>query len=182
MSGMIPSFVTGANSKVCIGPNTVAYAQDTSYNVTVSTIPIETMGRYEVVSNEPIAYFVDGTLSIIRYTKGSQTLLSTAQKALDKTNPAGNGVGTIPTGTVTAADMFDPANLPASQTFDLVIYRKGQNPANPEMFITIHDCRFTRKGAALTKRGIWVEQFAFNAILLDDDSMTANTSGDQDQT
>jgi hypothetical protein len=57
MAGKTPSFITGATAKIKIGALTMAYAQDVSYNTTVTTIPIETMGRYEVVSNEPVAYF-----------------------------------------------------------------------------------------------------------------------------
>jgi hypothetical protein len=55
MAGKKPSFITGATAKIKIGNLTMAYAQDVSYSTTVTTIPIETMGRYEVVSNEPVA-------------------------------------------------------------------------------------------------------------------------------
>ena len=177
MAGKKPSFITGANAKIKAGDLTLAYAQDVSYNVTMTTIPIETMGRYEVVSNEPVAYFVDGTLSVIRYTSVAQGMNGAAA--------TGNGVGNWkfnnPTGT-DASQHMNPSELLASQTWDLDIYQKYDNGGTvaSQKVIKLTDCRFTRKGGAINKRGVLVEQFAFNAILQDDDSYTAGNSGDTD--
>jgi hypothetical protein len=71
MAGIHAGFVTGARAKIKIGGQTMGYAADVAYNITVATIPIETMGKYEVHSNEPVSYTVDGSFSIVRYTKGS---------------------------------------------------------------------------------------------------------------
>lgn len=179
MAGKKPSFITGANAKIKAGDLTLAYAQDVSYNVTMTTIPIETMGRYEVVSNEPVAYFVDGTLSVIRYTSVAQGMSGAAA--------TGNGVGNWkfnnPTGT-DASQHMNPSQLLASQTWDLDIYQKFDNAGAvaSQKVIKLSDCRFTRKGGSINKRGVLVEQFAFNAILQDDDSFTAGNSGDSDLT
>ena len=192
MAGKKPSFITGATAKVKIGNLTMAYAQDVSYNAAVTTIPIETMGRYEVVSNEPVAYFVDGTLSIIRYTAaatgagvaidGANT--TTGNSVNEWNNTAGSGGN--------AGASFDPGRLISSETFDLEIFSKipgdSAQPASgssgtvqTESVIKLRDCRFTRKGGGINKRGVLVEQFAFNAILADNDSTTeVGTSGDQD--
>lgn len=175
MAGIKPAFVTGANAKIKAGNITLAYAQDVSYNVTVTTIPIETMGRYEVVSNEPVAYFVDGTLSVIRYTEAAQNM--------DKTNPTGegNGIGKWNlNGTPgEGAKHINPAQLLASETWDLEVFQKTEAGDVPAV-IRLFDCRFTRKGGAINKRGVLVEQYAFNAILADDDSFDAARSGDID--
>ena len=180
MAGMKPGFITGANAKVKIGGITLAYAQDVSYNVTTTTIPIETMGRYEVVSNEPVAFFVDGTLSVIRYTKIA------AEGSMAGAASAGNGIGNwnfkVPNGS-NAASHVNPGDLLASQTFDLEIYQKFDNNGQvgeSEVVVKLHDCRFTRKGGAINKRGVLVEQFAFNAIYKDDDSFDKKGSGDID--
>lgn len=185
MAGKIPSFVTGANAKIKVGKLTMAYAQDVSYNVTVTTIPIETMGRYEVVSNEPVAYFVDGTLSVIRYTKIAQA------NGMSGAAAGGNGIGNwnYATGAV-ASDMMNPGNMLGSQTFDLNIYQKAETDpgtangagtiVDTQTVITLTDCRLTRKGGAINKRGVLVEQFSFNAILQSDDSYNGANSGDQD--
>ena len=172
MAGKTPAFVTGATAKIKVGNVTLAYAQDVSYNVTVTTIPIETMGRYEVVSNEPVAYFVDGTLSVIRYTKEASNM--------EGASAEGNGVGkwNLNGGNGEGAKGFNPGNMLASETWDLEVFQKtdGADAA----VIKLRDCRFTRKGGGINKRGVLVEQFAFNAILAQDDSFAASNSGDQD--
>jgi len=175
MAGKSPSFITGATAKIKIGNLTMAYAQDVSYNTTITTIPIETMGRYEVVSNEPVAYFVDGTLSIIRYTKEASQMNGTAQNG----NSVEQMINTSGSGG-TAGDSFDPARIIASESFDLEVFQKLAS-AGTESVGKLRDCRFTRKGGSINKRGVLVEQFAFNAILMDNDSAVAvGNSGDND--
>jgi hypothetical protein len=184
MAGKKPSFITGATAKIKVAGLTMAYAQDVSYNATITTIPIETMGRYEVVSNEPVAFFVDGSLSVIRYTKGGAELANPVSGSAK----AGNSVNQW--GTQGAA--FDPGKLLGSETFDLEIFSKlpgdnlnvGTNEApiyDTELVIKLKDCRFTRKGGSINKRGVLVEQYAFNAILADnDDAFQSSNSGDED--
>lgn len=175
MAGKTPSFITGATAKIKIGNLTMAYAQDVSYNTTVTTIPIETMGRYEVVSNEPVAYFVDGTLSIVRYTKEAAAMNGAAANGNSVeqwNNVVGNGGN--------AGNGFDPARMIASETFDVQVFQKLTD-GNTESVGKLRDCRFTRKGGAINKRGILVEQFAFNAILMDNDAdVEVGHSGDND--
>jgi hypothetical protein len=175
MAGKTPSFITGATAKIKIGALTAAYAQDVSYNTTITTIPIETMGRYEVVSNEPVAYFVDGSLSIIRYTKEASHMNGAAAHG----NSVNQMINTAGSGGI-AGDGFDPAKMIASETFDIEIFQKLAS-GGTESVGKLRDCRFTRKGGAINKRGILVEQFSFNAILMDNDSVTsAGHSGDTD--
>jgi len=175
MAGIKPAFITGANAKIKAGNVTLAYCQDCSYNVTVTTIPIETMGRYEVVSNEPVAYFVDGTLSVIRYTS--------AARNMDKVNPTGegNGIGkwNLHGEAGEGANHVNPGKLLSSATWDLEIFQKTDEGDVPAV-IRLFDCRFTRKGGGLNKRGVLVEQYAFNAIVADDDSFDVSRSGDID--
>ncbi len=177
MAGKTPSFITGATAKIKVGALTMAYAQDVSYNTAVTHIPIETMGRYEVVSNEPVAYFVDGTLSIIRYTKEASAMNGAAENgnSVEQWNNADGSGGT-------AGDGFDPARIIASETFDLEVFQKIATPSGgTESVGKLRDCRFTRKGGGINKRGVLVEQFAFNAILMDNDAdVEAGNSGDLD--
>jgi hypothetical protein len=203
MASIKPSFITGANAKIKVDNITMAYAQDVSYSVTVATIPIETMGRYEVVSNEPVAYFVEGTLSVIRYS-------SVAGGANDANNvnvygaaSDGNGIGKWnPTGKKDfdgndvndKSHHFNPGKLLASQTWDMEVYQKywgdeipasGDDPAVPAAVRThlvakLKDCRLISKTGSITKRGVLVEQFQFNAILAEDDSFEVSGSGDGD--
>ena len=185
MAAKIPSFITGANAKVKAGGKTFAYASDVSYQVAVDTIPIETMGRYEAVSNEPVNYSVAGELSVVRYTSIAKT------NGMPGTNTSGNGLGAVNYTTGgNGADEINPGNILMSQTWDLAVFQKTQsgataaggvaNVTDAVAFITIKDCRFTRKSAGLTKRGMLVDRLSFVGIIASDDSFDASFSGDTD--
>lgn len=187
MSGRKPSFVTGANSKIKLGGKTFAYASDVSYQVVIDTVPIETMGRYEAVTNEPVNYSVAGELSVVRYTAIAKT------NNMPGTSTNGNGLGAVTATTGgNMSEHINPGNLLLSQTWDLAVYQKTQNAATAPgatavtveavEFITIKDCRFTRKSAAINKRGILVDRLSFVGILADDDSFDSSMSGDDDLT
>ncbi len=179
------SFITGANAKIKVGGKTFAYASDVSYQVTVDTVPIETMGRYEAVSNEPVNYSVAGELSVVRYTSIAQT------NSMPGAATGGNGLGKVTATTGgTMSEHINPGNLLLSQTWDLSVYQKTQTAVTAggatavtteaDEFITIKDCRFTRKSAALNKRGILVDRLAFVGIMADDESFDSSGSGDTD--
>lgn len=185
MAGKEVSFITGANAKIKIGGKTFAYASDVSYQVVVDTIPIETMGRYEAVTNEPVNYTVAGELSVVRYTEIAKS------NNMPGTSTGGNGLGKVNYTTGgNAANEINPGNLLFSQSWDLSVYQKTQNAVagagtaaattEASEFITIKDCRFVRKSAALTKRGILVDRLAFVGILADDESFDGAYSGDED--
>ena len=73
MAGKKAGFITGANAKIKMFGETIAFATDVSYDVTVDNVPVEAMGRYEVFSYEPVGYRIAGSLSIIRYTGRAKT-------------------------------------------------------------------------------------------------------------
>jgi hypothetical protein len=181
MAGKKPSFITGATAKIRIGNLTIAYAEDVSYSTTVTTIPIETMGRYEVVSNEPVAYFVDGTLSIIRYTKEAGKKTQDNKSIYPGAAINGNSVNQIG---ISAG--LDPSKMIASETFDVEIFQKFQKldsegkPQNDTISVVkLRDCRVISRSGAITKRGVLTERFSFKAIYIDDD-IAVGGSGDID--
>lgn len=185
MASKKPSFITGANAKIKVGGKTFAYASDVSYQVVVDVIPVETMGRYEAVTHEPVNYTVAGELSVVRYTGIAKT------NNMPGTNTGGNGLGKVSYTTGgNGADEINPGNLLMSQTWDLAVYQKEQNAAtagggtaatvDSVEFITIKDCRFTRKSSGLNKRGILVDRLSFVGILADDESFDSSYSGDTD--
>jgi len=187
MAGKKPSFITGANAKIKVGGKTFAYAADVSYQIAVDTIPIETMGRYEAVSNEPVNYSVAGELSVVRYTGIAK------QNNMPGTNTGGNGLGKVNYTTGgNGSDEINPGNILFSQTWDLSVFQKEQVAATAAggsatttetvEFITIKDCRFTRKSGGLNKRGILVDRLSFVGILADDESFDVSNSGDIDLT
>ena len=179
-----PSFVTGANAKIVVGGKTFAYASDVSYAVTVDTIPVETMGRYEAVTNEPVNYTVGGELSVVRYTKvASGTSTTNPFKTADGGNgPLKSGIG----------GFFDPASILASATVDIVVFQKkiaavstsGASVPAPatEQVVKIKDCRMNRLSGGLNKRGLLVERMSFVGVLLDanDGDLVSGQSGDTD--
>ena len=179
MSKLKPVFITGANAKITIDNVTLAYAIDVNYAIQVDHIAVETMGRYEAVSNEPVNYSVGGSLSVIRYTKKSY---DAAQNKLPGLHADGNSAKQI------APSQFNPGNLLASETFDLIVYQKltkskntdNKSVPDPESVMTITDCRFTSRGAGLSKRNLLVEQFNFVGILANDESEAVSTSSDTD--
>ena len=196
MANQVPTFVTGANAKITVDGVTFAYASDVSYQVAVDTIAIETMGRYEAVTNEPVNYTVSGDLSVVRYT-------SLANKTADTHSVKGNGLGNVTgTSTETQSFQFDPGNMLTSSSWDLVVYQKYASAAGLKGtsliasgsadagaiatgvsqlgIIKISDCRFNRKSAGITKRGILVDRLSFVGILASDESFAASPSGDTD--
>ena len=194
MASQVPTFITGANAKITVDGKTFAYASDVSYVVSVDTIPIETMGRYEAVTIEPVNYSVAGTLNVVRYT-------SLANNTANTSSSKGNGLGNV-TGTSggTQSDQFNPGNMLLSASWDLVVYQKYASAAGltgtseisngqPDgtikgvsqlAIIRISDCRFTRKSASITKRGILVDALSFVGILASDESFVSSPSGDID--
>jgi hypothetical protein len=181
MAQQKPIFVTGANAKIQVDSKTFAYASDVSYNVSVDTIPVETMGRYEAIANEPVNYSVSGELSVVRYTK----LAGGAN--MPGTNAQGNGLGNAAGSTNgKRSDEFNPGSMLLSQTWDLAVYQKTEATAgaidSTQQFIKIIDCRFRNKTSGLNKRGLWVERLSFVGRLHQDDSFEVTNSGDIDFT
>lgn len=185
MAGKLPTFVTGANAKIKLGGKTFAYCSDVAYNIAVDVVPIETMGRYEAVTLEPVNYSVSGDLSVVRYTKVA------GDAGMPGTNASGNGLGNVELGTGNkGSNQFDPGNMLVSATWDLEVYQKTQAAATAagaiaataesQKIITIRDCRFTRKSSGISKRGILVDRLSFMGILGDDESFDASYSGDTD--
>jgi len=171
MANKKPGFITGANAKIKMFGNTIAFVTDISYNVEVQTIPVEAMGRYEAYSNEPVGYAVSGGFSVIRYTPYAfKADTSTAPDADD-----GAGIsGTASTGNATSyiaagsgAAHFDPSQILQSYTFDLEIQQKISNTQAYNL-VKIVDCRMTRRGMTLNKRGVWIEQYGYIGLLLQD--------------
>lgn len=180
MAKMKPGFITGANAKIKMFNKTIAYCADVAYNVTVQTIPIESMGKYEVHSNEPVAYTVDGSFSIIRYTKNA-TKASAGGIIKDAADGKNNAPESIEDGANgNAGQHLDPAQLLNSQTFDLEIHEKRAD--SDTAVYRVMDCRIVRRGMSLNKRGAVVDNYAFVGILATDEDIgtKAGNSGKED--
>jgi hypothetical protein len=167
-----PGLVTGSNAKLKFGGKTLAYATDVSYSVDVSVVPVEVMGSYEVITNEPIAVNVRGSFTIVRYTaKGNAGLPASAKD--------GNGVGRFGGG---QTDAFNPGKMLSTSTVDLEIFQKSAQvgtdgaASSVDSIVKISDCRLTRLSSGLNKRGIMTESYDFVGILYSDESFAGAAS------
>jgi hypothetical protein len=164
MANIGPTFLTGANAKIMIDSKLIAYAADVSYNIDAMTVPVEVMGRYEVLSNETVAYGVNGSFTVVRYAKGMATGAG-VEDAAESGNAANNlGVGSN----------LDPQRMLQSSTFDLNVYQKYAEvadslatgaPHSVVGVIAITDCRIVRRVGSITKRGVLMETYAFVGVL-----------------
>jgi hypothetical protein len=162
-----PMFLTGANAKIVINNKLIAYAADVSYNIDAITIPVEVMGRYEVLSNETIAYGVNGSFTVVRY---AQDMAVNAK--IDDAAQSGNAADNLGVGL-----HQNPSKMLESSTFQLDIFQKYKEAADPNAapapagnvsmvgIFTIENCRIVRRVGSLSKRGVLMETYAFVGIL-----------------
>jgi hypothetical protein len=193
MAGKKTSLISGANAKLKINGVTMAYAVDFQYNVSIQTIPVETMGRIEVLANEPIAMSINGSFTVVRYAN--------AAKAGDIYGAAkdGNGIGVWGTeppagasakpSAATGVDQglsshVNPSKILLSRTVDIEIFQRAASAAGADStFIKkIVDARITGMSGSVNKRGILMESFTFVAEMLNDDSFSSAASGEIDLT
>ena len=170
MAGRQSAFVTGANARVKVDQKALAYATDVSYNIAVQTIPIETMGTYEVRDNVAVAYTVDGSFSVIKYTSAAQALEA---DTIPNGAAGGNKPSKVNLQEGTMANHLNPKAILSSGTFDLEIYEQlpsasGIGDGETKNVFSVKDCRITRRGMTLNKRGVYVDQYAFVGILAAD--------------
>lgn len=170
MAGTTPKFFTGAMAKILLTtpdgvPVILAYASDVSYNVDVITIPIDTLGRYEPASIEPVAYGVSGSFSVVRYT-------GAAAKNANAPDASANGNSSAQMG---IDSHTNPGKFDTTKTFDIEIRQKYDSGASGEYGIfKVQDCHITRKAGSLTKRGALIENYSFVGVLAGDTDPTTN--------
>lgn len=189
MAGKTTGFITGAHAKLQIDtgdgkPLTVAFVNDLSYAIDTVTAPVESFGRYEVHANEPIAYGISGTFSVLRWTKGAITAAKTDKNGVELSiNPgAPGGIGALGTG---MHNHLNPQMMLLASTFDLTVSVKKASTANTAedvAFFKLIDCKITGRRASLNKRGVLIDQYSFVGILATDidGGIQVATSGNTD--
>jgi hypothetical protein len=184
MSGKAIQMITGANAILKVDEVTIAYAMNVSYDIQVQTIPIEPMGNYEVLAYEPIATYVSGSLTIIRYhglgTAKTQAVAPTndvEKEPIKSFIDRGNGLGNF--GTVNSQGnqaFLNPAEIIASKTIDIEVFRKqvkSDGTVSSERVIKIRDARLEQVSATLNKNSVLMETYTFVAEMMDGDSYTS---------
>jgi len=101
-------------------------------------------------------------------------------------NELGNGPSDISeAGGGSMGDHLNPAKILGSVTFDLEIHEKRDylgTDLEAAVFI-VSDCRVTRRGMTLNKRGVMVDNYAYVGILAGDkDVITADEVGNSAMT
>jgi len=171
-----PAFVSGANAKLAIADTNyiLAFASDVNFTVDVTVVPIEAIGKIQIISYEPVAYSVAGSMNVMRYTgkqmrtAGLAGTLTTADTTYSNVN-VGNAANDIAQNYAKFGAHFDPEAYMASETFDLIVFVKSTELAGSaattswDQLYTIKNCRLTRRGNALTKRGVMVDAYSFVA-------------------
>lgn len=195
MSGLKPTFITGATAKIRLNGKTIAFCQDFSCSVQIATQTPKVLGKYEGDSVEPLGYLVSGSFSIVRYAKGireangpSSTPFGLAE------NDAGNGVGNwgtawggkpgdfearngILTADGRAQEALDPSKFATGTTFDIQIYQKVDRDAEYLGVLNVRNARITQADFGMSKRSVATERFNFVALYVDGDGFVANSSG-----
>lgn len=173
MAGKQAGMVTGANAKIQVAGHTLAYAVDMQYVIRTDVIPLEVLGRVEVLSHEPISTSVRGSFTIARYTKQAVEV----NTQITDSSPLGNGVKALGDSSTDATgkmgDAFNPQKVITTSTVDIVVYQRipgkaGTSASDFSKFITISDCRLTQLSGSLNKRGILMEAYEFVGILYSD--------------
>lgn len=153
--------ITGANGKIKINGKTLGYATGVTVFTRVDMISGETMGRYEVVSNEPISYSTGGSFSMLRYTLAADGNLP----GIDTTNKS-NSINSTGVG-----GQVNPSTILNSAAFDIEIYQlTGDVLDKSYQIFKIQDCRITSRSGGVNKRGIYEETFNFVGVLSQDDA------------
>jgi hypothetical protein len=151
--------ITGANGKIKINGKTLGYATSLNMSTRVDMIPGETMGRYEVVSNEPIAYSTSGSFTMLRYT-----LAADDAKLPGISGDKSNSIGAIGLG-----GHVNPSLLLNSAAFDVEVYQKTGDANSTYQIFKVSNCRITSRSGGVNKRGIYEEVFNFVGVLSEDD-------------
>lgn len=192
MSGVRPTFITGANAKVRLNNKTLAYCTDLSYSVQILTQTPKVLGMYEGSSVEPLGYTVSGSFTVIRYVKDVKDSVGGKPPQGLATNDAGNGVGNWGTvwGGQSGADFLarsgvgndgrahealDPSKFQTGTTFDIQVFQK--TPSGDIGVANVRNARITQADFSITKKGAAVQRFNFTALYADEDSFVADFSG-----
>lgn len=185
MSGMKPFFLSGANAKIRVNNQTIAFCTNLSYSVTVNTAEPTVLGMYEASSLESLGYKVSGSFTVIRYVADIKTDIggTAPHGAIDN----GNGLGTLTSSNLLdklttdgrAHQNLDPSKLHKGTGFDIEIFQKFEN--GQRAVAKIRYARITKADFNLSVRGAATQTFNFVALYADEDSFQADFSGQGQQ-
>lgn len=192
MSGKVPFFITGANAKIKVAGKTLAMCTDVSYSIRVKHVAPHVLGVFEAFTQEPQGYEVTGSFTVVRYVRKLQGYIADqhGHSPPDVSN-AGNGIGAWgpSSGKNTSANRanasirgnrpdqsLDPGFMHVPSVFDIEILQKSFK-GETGVIARLRNCRIVASDFKLTKRGVALQTFSFQACYADEDSFSAGTSG-----
>lgn len=182
MAGMRPFFLTGANAKIKVNGRTLAFATNVSYRIEVKHEDPRVLGMYEGHSLEPVSYHVSGSFSVIRYVADVKDKVG--GKAPNGVANRGNGPGNFGKNSITDVasldpqpkEFFNPKLMDRQSGFEIEVFQKVDGDDVPVAKIrgvklTVADFQIGGKTSPAT------QNFAFEALYVDEDSFIAGFSG-----
>ncbi len=189
MAGMKPFFLTGANAKIVVNSQTLAYCSNLSYSIQINHATPRVLGMYEPSSVEPLSYLVTGSFTVVRYVADIKNDVGGTSPS--GTNERGNGIGGWgPDSTLgkfaagldikkggdgRAYENLDPSKMHKATTFNMEVYQKFSG--GQRSVANIRDIRITRADFNLSTNSAASQTFAFTALYVDEDSFKADFSG-----
>ena len=190
---MRPFFLTGANAKIKINNQTLAYCTNLSYSVKVNHATPRVLGMYEATSVEPLSYIVTGSFSVVRYI--ADVAGNVGGSLPHGVNEGGNGIGNMgPDGlgkrlvagfSLSATDgrtydNLNPGKLDKATGFEIYVFQKLHD-GKQQSVARIRDARITQADFSLSKNQAATQTFQFTAVYADEDSFKADMSGRGEQ-
>ena len=203
MSGIMPLFTSAPRIKIRLSGQTIAYAIGFNINVSVDVQEVYALGHYGPISLEPtFQNAVTGTLQIVRLTSpaaSSKIVASATAANTDQTAPfLGTGSpsalvtdsfgqgsfsatpaiskGDVQLSLGTLFAHLDPANVLASQSFDLEVYLRVHTDTSTSvvegdvgdetLWLVVSDCRLTGRSANITLAQLINEPVNFQGLLV----------------
>lgn len=185
MSGLVPSFATGSNLAIYLDGKPIAFATNLSFSDSVPHAAIGGIGSYSYSALEPLAYTVNGSFSITRYSH-----LSVAGAALKPGRTRTSTKADPQDGnSMLMSKFFNPLALMLSKTFDIVVYDRakdappvgttGQLAQDSDIFAVfkIEDCRLSDYSIGFTPGSVVSENIGFIGLKVVDLKTSNTTTG-----
>jgi hypothetical protein len=171
MAGLVPSFATGSNLAIYLDGKPIAFATNLSFSDSVPHAAIGGIGSYSYSALEPLAYTVNGSFSITRYSHlsiASTSLKPSRVRESAKADPQdGNSM--------LMSKFFNPLALMLSKTFDIVVYERLKNgtlagavDTGSTPIFKIEDCRLTDYSIGFTPGSVVSENIGFIGLRVSD--------------
>jgi hypothetical protein len=188
MAGRLPSFASGSNLAIYLGPDAVAYGTNLMWSDDVAHAAVGGIGSYSYDSLEPLQYLARGSFTIVRYGTDAFSQMFKLTGEENNTRAAAGAAGNDGN-SLLRPGFFNPSALITSRSFDINVYEralptgdntkkgtaflesvtsaKGGNGVGSQVF-RLNDCRLTDYTITFTPGQLVTETVAFICITAQD--------------